>query len=54
MGPKEAKNFVSEIIFNVISEIQEEDKAVTEDEIEKKLSKKAEDYLRASKSEEVA
>jgi hypothetical protein len=51
MGPVEAKNFVSEILFNAISELQEEQKSISEEEIEKKLSKKVQDYQKASKSE---
>ncbi len=51
MGPVEAKNFVSEILFNAISELQEEQKPISEEEIEKKLSKKVQDYQHASKAQ---
>ena len=51
MGPVEAKNFVSEILFNAISELQEEQKPISEEEIEKKLSKKVQDYQQASKAQ---
>lgn len=51
MGPVEAKNFVSEILFNAISELQEEEKLISEEEIEKKLSQKVQDYQKASKAE---
>ncbi len=50
MGPIEAKNFVSEILFNAISELQEEQKPISEEEIEKKLSKKVQDYQQAAKT----
>jgi hypothetical protein len=50
MGPIEAKNFGSEILFNAISEPQEEQKSISEEEIEKKLSKKVQDYQQAAKT----
>ena len=49
MGPVEAKNFVSDSIFNAISDLQEKEISVTEKEIEKILNQKVQDYLHASK-----
>lgn len=49
MGPVEAKNFVSDAIFNAISDLQEKEIPVTEKEIEKILNQKVQDYLEASK-----
>jgi hypothetical protein len=50
MGPIEAKNFVSEVIFNIISELQEEHKTITAQEIDSRLSKKVNEYQQAAKS----
>lgn len=49
MGPVEAKNVVSDSIFNAISDLQEKEIPVTEKEIEKILNQKVQDYLEASK-----
>lgn len=51
MGPIEAKNSVCDIVFNAISELQENGLPVTADAIEKLLSEKASDYLEASKNQ---
>ncbi len=48
--PHGSKEFGSEILFNAISELQEEQKPISEEEIEKKLSKKVEDYQQAAKT----
>jgi hypothetical protein len=50
MGPIEAKIFVSDAVFNIISELQENSLPVTEDAISKKLAEKVSDYLKASKN----
>lgn len=48
MGPIEAKTFVSDAVFNIISELQEDSLPVTEEAISKKLAEKVSDYLKAS------
>ena len=48
MGPIEAKIFVSDAVFNILSELQENSLPVTEDAISKKLAEKVSDYLKAS------
>lgn len=51
LGPIQAKNFVSEVVFNIISELQEEQKPITAKEIDSRLSKKVSEYQQASKSD---
>lgn len=49
-SPQEAKTFVSEVLYDAIDEIQSEKLQVTEVELEKRLSKLAQDFLKASKN----
>lgn len=49
-GPIEAKNTVSDILYNLIDDLQESGLPVTEAAIEEKLAEKANDYLVASKN----
>lgn len=49
-GPIEAKKFLADSLYNIMSEIQEENLPVTASEIEKRLSKKAYEYLEVSKN----
>jgi hypothetical protein len=51
MDSVEAKTVVSEILYNAISELQEEGRPISEEEIELKLSKKVKDYHQASKTQ---
>ena len=51
MGPIEAKNFLSDVIFNIISELQEEQSPVTAEEIDSRLSRKVAEYQKASNSD---
>ena len=45
-----AKNFVSDSIFNIISELHEEKKTVTAEAIEERLAKLTQDFIEATKN----
>ncbi len=50
-GPVEAKNSVSDVIFISISRLQDQYLPVTEQSINEYVSKFADDFIEASKSE---
>lgn len=50
-GPVEAKNSVSDVVFISISRLQDEGIPVTEQSINEYISKFANDFIEASKSE---
>lgn len=50
-GPVEAKNSVSDVVFISISRLQDEGIQVTEQSINEYISKFADDFIEASKSE---
>jgi hypothetical protein len=49
-GPIEAKNFLADVLFSAIDELQEEGLVVTQKALDKKLSEVANDFLEASKN----
>lgn len=49
MGSIEAKNFISDVLYNALSQLEDEGQAITEKSIEIKLQVKANDFLEASK-----
>lgn len=53
-GPIEAKNMVSNAIFNIITDLQDEGLAITGDAIEARLVECAKNFIYASKKPEVA
>jgi hypothetical protein len=50
MGPIEAKNFVSGAVYNAVSELQENNRPVTESALEAILSELADDFEKAAKN----
>ena len=53
-NPIEAKELITTIVFNAISEIQEDGLAMTEKELEKRINDKLNDYLEVAKNTNVA
>lgn len=52
--PVEAKELITNIIFNAISEIQEEGLFVTEKELQKRINSSLNDFLEVAKKTNVA
>lgn len=49
-GPIEAKNFLADVLFSAIDELQEEGTEINQEAIDKKLAEVASDFLEVSKS----
>ncbi|MBY0518462.1 MAG: hypothetical protein K2P81_16240 [Bacteriovoracaceae bacterium] len=49
-GDIEAKNFVTDILFNILSDLHEQNIPVSEESIEKLLEENAQDFIQASKN----
>jgi hypothetical protein len=49
-GPIEAKNFLADVLFSAVDELQEEGLEITQEAIDKKLAEVAKDFLEVSKS----